>query len=62
MILILNARLKVKLSDLESVVILLLSTYIFTIMYVINRYGSEPEPLADVFQKMWPLLKAVFMQ
>lgn len=28
----------------------------------IFRYGSEPEPLADVFQRMWPLLKAVFMQ
>jgi transportin-3 len=28
----------------------------------IFRYISEPEPLADLFQRMWPILKAVFNQ
>ncbi|XP_024389574.1 transportin MOS14 [Physcomitrium patens] len=28
----------------------------------IFRYGSEPDHLADVFQRMWPILKAVFTQ
>lgn len=54
-------RLKVRLSDLVSAVIYRCQ-YMYLQLFVINRYGSEPEPLADVFQKMWPLLKAVFMQ